>query len=134
MKIFSAIFRELNTPDNQNRDWYGWVTNQCGHAFLGVIVGLYASTHPIFAAIAFGGVKESADILRVPTKETAVDSLWDVVFWGLGAWVVSAQGEMLNVAVILMAFALLCGAIPRVRAAIRYVKKATLTGEASDAK
>lgn len=31
------MWRELNTPDNFARDWYGELTNQCGHTLLGVL-------------------------------------------------------------------------------------------------
>lgn len=34
------MWHDLNTPDDFRDDWYGELTNQCGHTLLGVVVAL----------------------------------------------------------------------------------------------
>lgn len=34
------IWRDLNTPDAFRRDWYGELTNQCGHTLLGALAAV----------------------------------------------------------------------------------------------
>lgn len=118
MKLFLDIIKSLDTPDDQGRDWYAWACNQCSHAFLGVIVALYFQGAPLQVAAIIALLKETIDITRVPTLRTVRDSVVDVTFWVLGAWVASV-GDYLTVAVILTAFALICGIIPRARKAVR---------------
>lgn len=115
MNILSTIVIGLAAPDNQGRDWYGWAANQMAHAMLGVIVALYFPNAPLEMALIIGALKECADLLRVPTMAAAKDSLSDVSFWVLGAWVACASD--LTLAVWFLAFALICGVIPRARKA-----------------
>jgi hypothetical protein len=51
------------------------------------------------------------DIVKRPMN--AVDSITDIVFWSLGAWLVYAK-DMALVTILIM-FALVCGVIPRLR-------------------
>lgn len=118
MNLLNGILTELDTPDDQGRDWYGWASNQCAHAFLGAVVGVLFVSHSVLVAGAIATLKELTDIIRVPSARTLRDSVQDIAFWLLGAWVVSA-GENLPVAIILTAFALICGVIPRARKAAR---------------
>lgn len=111
--MLKTIIASLATPDAQGNDWYGWAANQMAHALLGVVVALYFPSAPVVMALILGSLKECLDLLRSPDKATLVDSAQDAVFWGLGAWLVTA-GDI-NLAVILLAFALLCGVIPRLR-------------------
>ena len=37
-RVLRAILAELARPDDQGRDWYGWLTAQAGHALLGVVL------------------------------------------------------------------------------------------------
>lgn len=119
MTIFGAVIKGLETPDDQGRDWYGWASNQMSHAMLGVIVALYFPTAPLEMALIIGALKECADIIRVPSIATAKDSLWDAAFWVLGAWVAFAPD--LTLAVLFLAFALVCGVVPRARKAAQDV-------------
>ena len=117
MTILGNILTGLRTPDDQGRDWYGWASNQMAHAFLGSLAA-YAAYPGDAVLVAFicGALKETLDLMRNPIDRAAlIDSVVDVAFWCFGAWIASTQGDM--VAVILMGFALLCGVIPRVRAA-----------------
>lgn len=117
MNLFSRIIDALDTPDDQGNDWYGWSSNQLSHAFLGVVIALYFPKAPLEMALIIGSIKECIDLIRVPTFATAKDSLWDAAFWVLGAWVASASD--LTLAVWFLAFALICGVIPRARKAVQ---------------
>lgn len=119
MNLLRNIITELDTPDDQGRDWYGWSANQLAHAMLGVIVALYCPTAPLWAAATIALFKEAFDFARVPTIRTLKDSLCDVSFWVLGAWVATASD--LTLAVWFLSFALICGVIPRARKAARDV-------------
>lgn len=119
MNLIRTILDQLETPDDQGRDWYGWASNQMSHAMLGVIVALYFQESPLEMALIIGAFKECTDLLRLPTMVTAKDSLWDAAFWVLGAWVASASD--LTLAVWFLSFALICGVIPRVRKAVQDV-------------
>ena len=120
MSMIRRIISELRTPDDQGRDWYGWCSNQMAHAFLGTLVA-YAATAPlngVAMALICGALKETLDLMQRPlallSRASLVDSLADVSFWCFGAWIAVTQGD--PVAVIMMAFALVCGVIPRLRA------------------
>lgn len=119
MTILGNILTGLKTPDDQGRDWYGWASNQISHAFLGTLAA-YAAYPGDSVLVAFicGALKEATDLVRNPVDRAAVlDSITDVAFWCFGAWIAATQGDI--VAVIIMAFALLCGVIPRVRSVVR---------------
>lgn len=115
MSVFKAVFAELRTPDDQGRDWYGWASNQMSHALLGITVALYFPLAPMVMAFIIGGLKECFDLLRNPSRLGLTDSTQDVAFWVMGAWLITATDH--NLAVIAIAFALLCGTIPRIRKA-----------------
>jgi len=113
MTVFGSVIKGLETPDDQGRDWYGWTANQMAHAMLGVIIALYFPNAPLQMAMIAALLKEGADIMRVPMAATVKDSLLDATFWLLGAWV--ACTSHLTLVVWFLAFALICGVIPRVR-------------------
>ena len=108
MSILSRVIGELGKPDDQGDDWYGWASNQMSHAFIGLVLAVHFG---LLASVAVACVKEIADIIRKP--KNAVDSAVDVAFWALGAWFAFADDKVL--ATIFIAFALMCGIIPRVR-------------------
>lgn len=115
MSMVSRIIAELRTPDAQWGDWYLWCCNQGSHAFLGTLVAYAAYPgDEVLTALICGALKEFIDLARNPIDRAAlIDSAADVAFWGLGAWIAATQGDM--VAVALMAFALICGVVPRLR-------------------
>lgn len=114
MSIFGSILAELKTPDAQGNDWYGWASNQLSHAFFGGVVAVFMPLVAVPLAMLLALVKEFVDFIKIPTKDTLNDSLVDIAFWGLGAWLFSTQDYKV-VALILLSFALLCGVIPRLR-------------------
>jgi len=128
MSLISTILDQLETPDDQGRDWYGWSSNQLSHAALGL---LYAGAvqlwmHSVLAgvavAMAIALVKEGVDIHRVPTWHTAQDSLQDVLFQAIGAALASAlylhSGGIFILAAFFIIAALIIGIAPRVKKAL----------------
>lgn len=110
MKVFSQIIKTLSIPDDQRYKWYEWSTNQGFHALLGVIVALYFPSAALQMAAIIALLKELGDLMR---GGKLVDSLVDTTFWVLGAWLITASNH--NIPVILLAFALVCGVVPRIR-------------------
>ena len=125
MRLISIILSSLKTPDDQKRDWYGWVTNQMGHFTLGVIITAVAvqllPVHfAILPALVFAGIKESIDIFRYSSFK---DSLIDWLFQGLGG-IFSVvffikNFDILNLTIGSFLVFLAFGIIPRVRRAFR---------------
>jgi hypothetical protein len=111
VSALSRALKELARPDNQGNDWYAWASNQMSHALLGVIVALYYPS--VVLAVIIGSLKECVDLLKAPKKATLFDSVQDVAFWAMGAWLIIASDK--NVAVIFLLFGLVCGVIPRIR-------------------
>ncbi|MCM0018910.1 MAG: hypothetical protein NBV67_02855 [Tagaea sp.] len=90
MSIVSKALAELERPDDQGRDWYGWTTNQLGHAFG------YMAIAMVFGPLIAGGgaiIKEATDGLRADTAAGWRDSAADLFFSGCGvALFVAADG------------------------------------------
>ena len=108
MSLLSRMLEELKKPDDQGDDWYAWCTNQLSHSFLGVVCALHFG---LLVAIALACLKEIGDLLKHPMN--VADSMTDVAFWTLGAWLIVAEDKI--VVSILIIFALICGVIPRLR-------------------
>jgi hypothetical protein len=92
IRVIRAILAELARPDDQGRDWYGWLTAQAGHALLGVVAAgawIMAGGDVLAAWISVGLVyalaKEVPDYLSAPSWRTARDSLRDALFVSGGA-------------------------------------------------
>lgn len=115
MNILAVIATELRVPDDQGRDWYGWASNQLAHAFLGVCLAVIFPWMGVTMAAIVGTLKELGDIIRAPQWRTVVDSLQDVLFWVLGAWVVVGPDHGLPIMLTFMA--IIMGVIPRARRA-----------------
>lgn len=106
--MIKLIIAELGRPDDQGRDWYGWASNQLSHAFIGLVLAIHFG---FVASVATACLKELIDLIKKPAS--IMDSVTDVVFWSLGAWMIYASDKVL--VTILILFALTCGVIPRVR-------------------
>lgn len=117
MKILQSIAKELRTPDDQGKDWYGWASNQLSHALFGVIIALHLPGGAIEVALIVALLKECFDLMQNFSRRGAIDSLVDTAFWVIGAWLIVAEDKML--ATIILAFALVCGVVPRVRKATK---------------
>ncbi|UXQ89163.1 hypothetical protein [Synechococcus phage MinM1] len=92
MRVLRAILAELARPDDQGRDWYGWLTAQAGHALLGVVLagawvtaGGDALTAWLVVGIAYALAKELPDYAIAPGWRTARDCLRDALFVSGGA-------------------------------------------------
>lgn len=117
MSILSTILKSLGTPDAQERDWYGWATNQCSHALFGVFTALLFPLAALQMTLIFAVAKESLDIVRDMTTEKLKDSLVDISFWLIGAIVIVFPDPV--VGIILMVFGLIIGIVPRIRKLLR---------------
>jgi uncharacterized membrane protein HdeD (DUF308 family) len=125
MRIITLILQELNKPDDQKRDWYGWATNQTGHFTIGVIITAIALQllpihFAILPALVFAGIKEIIDMLR---NSSFKDSLIDWIFQGVGAIFSIVffikNMDLLNLTIGSFLVFLVFGVIPRVRRAFR---------------
>ena len=90
--VIRAILAELARPDDQGRDWYGWLTAQSGHALLGVALAgawMQAGGDPLTAWIVVGLVyavaKELPDYAVAQSWRAARDCLRDALFVAGGA-------------------------------------------------
>jgi MFS superfamily sulfate permease-like transporter len=121
MKIVTYLLKELERPDDQGRDWYGWATNQMSHILLGLSISAVALplTTPLLSlmwALGAAAIKEVSDLLRGGNLK---DSVQDLHFQLLGAFLAVfiftnfCQGIWIVVAT--SALFLLCGVIPRVK-------------------
>lgn len=97
IRVIRAMLRELARPDDQGRDWYGWLTAQAGHALLGVVlVGTWvaAGGAPLTAwtvvGVAYALVKELPDYATAPSWRTVRDCLRDALFVAGGAGLAAA--------------------------------------------
>lgn len=106
MKRITQVFKDLMTPDDQALDWYGWVTNQMSHAFLGALIATFTGAYWLIVTIAFAVTKEGFDLYKAFSGPALLDSLNDILFWVMGAGTVS--GGQLKFWFVLGLFVLLC--------------------------
>lgn len=111
--MIKKIMAELKLLDDQGRDWYGWATNQLSHAFLGVAVAVHFPQGGIEVALIIALLKECSDLMRDFSRCTLFDSAQDVLFWALGACLITLN-DKISVSVLIL-FALICGIVPRIR-------------------
>lgn len=87
MGWIKTMLAEFGRADSQRMDWYGWVTNQCGHVLIGLTwtwVVMIAGAAPILAAsavLALYALKEWRDVRR---GGGLGDSLTDLAFVASG--------------------------------------------------
>jgi len=127
--VFWRVLGALAIPDDQGRDWYGWATNQCGHALVGVVLAgavwflaqdpLLAIVVPFYAAV----LKEAADYLRPPQSWAALrDGLRDAGFALAGALIALALATDAPVLFLVVtggaAAVLVAGVVSRARRAL----------------
>jgi hypothetical protein len=112
MSVLSKIIAELGRTDAQPRDWYGWTTNQMGHAFS--FMALAALFAPWIAA-AFALAKEIADGIKTDNRQGWRDCATDLFFSLSGVALVAFPAAQIPV-LIAVAAALLVGIVKRVRA------------------
>ena len=124
MKIITTLLKELERPDDQGRDWYGWATNQMSHTLLGLGVAAVVLPWgtPVLALMAALGVavfKEIADLIRGGVVK---DSVQDLHFQLLGAFLAVFLylnfPEGIHSLLGSIVLCLLGGVIPRVRKTI----------------
>ena len=91
MKRITQVFKDLMTPDAQDSSWYGWVTNQLSHAFLGAVVALFAGAYWFVAVLTLAITKEGFDLYKGFSSHALLDSLNDILFWVMGAGAVASD-------------------------------------------
>lgn len=114
MKKVTKVFKDLMTPDDQAQSWYGWVTNQMSHAFLGALIASILGLWGILVALLLAIVKELSDFAKAAKL---LDSLMDIAFWVLGSATVafSEHKAMLMLTLLVIAFLLYLGIRPRIK-------------------
>lgn len=124
MSLIQNILKELERPDDQGRDWYGWATNQMSHGLLGVAcVGVVTAwLSPLIAfgiVLALAAIKEGYDLAKGGRFK---DSAQDFAFQSLGgvlALALMTQDQVAAwAAVSVFSLGLLGGVIPRARRAL----------------
>lgn len=124
MTWLAEILKELERPDDQGRDWYGWATNQMSHGLLGVagVAVIMAAVVPFVAlgiVLALAATKEGYDLAKGGRFK---DSVQDFAFQSLGgvlALALMTQDQVAAwAAVSVFSLGLLGGVIPRARRAL----------------
>ena len=124
MTWLTAILKELERPDDQGRDWYGWATNQMSHGLLGVagvavIMGVVLPFVALGIVLALAATKEGYDLAKGGRFK---DSAQDFAFQSLGgvlALALMTQDQVAAWAAVgVFTLGLLGGVIPRARRAL----------------
>ena len=124
MTWLTAILKELERPDDQGRDWYGWATNQMSHGLLGVagvavIMGVVLPFVALGIVLALAATKEGYDLAKGGRFK---DSVQDFAFQSLGgvlALALMTQDQIAAWATVgIFTLGLLGGVIPRARRAL----------------
>ena len=124
MSLLDIFLKELERPDDQGRDWYGWATNQMSHGLLGVagVAVIMAAVVPFVAlgiVLALAATKEGYDLAKGGRFK---DSVQDFAFQSLGgvlALALMTQDQVAAwAAVSVFSLGLLGGVIPRARRAL----------------
>ncbi|MFY8095427.1 MAG: hypothetical protein ACOVN0_18265 [Niveispirillum sp.] len=96
MGWIKTMLAEFGQADSQRMDWYGWVTNQCGHLLIGLVLTWLGIMAGLSLASAAGWVlaayvaKEWRDIRA---GGGIGDSLTDVGFVGCGILMALVQWQ-----------------------------------------
>lgn len=113
MSVLSKILAELSRADDQGRDWYGWTTNQLGHAFSFMALAIWFAPW-IAAALALA--KELADGIKTDNRQGWRDCATDL-FFSISGIALVVLGDRGDIAVLIaVAAALTAGIVKRVRA------------------
>jgi len=114
VNVWAILTISLGTPDDQGKDWYGWITNQLGHAMLGLIFGgaiLLAGggwVGAIVGNLVLAAIKEIYDLSKKNTDKWAAirDSIQDLFFWIIGSLLAVAvfYGSIATFAVVFASF------------------------------
>jgi hypothetical protein len=113
MSVLSKIVAELLRADSQPRDWYGWTTNQMGHAFSFMALAMLFAPW-IAAALALA--KETADGVKTDNRQGWRDCATDLFFALSGVALVAFPAWQIPV-LVAVAAALAAGIVKRLRGA-----------------
>lgn len=120
MKWWGVVLLELARPDDQGRDWYGWVTNQMSHVTLGMLVTVFAILHlkfnPLTPIFILATGKEIYDLNNGGTFK---DSFNDWVFMIVGGVLADALFDddisSINISFFVIVVGLIAGLLPRIK-------------------
>lgn len=92
MSIWTKIRDTLKTPDDQQDDWYGWVTNQLSHILIGLIITsifcfIISPLVGFYFVLIYIVIKEILDLLMKFNLEYIRDSINDIIFQVSGSWI-----------------------------------------------
>lgn len=118
--VIRTILAELERADDQGRDWYGWATNQLGHAFgymaiATVVAALWAPDAGTLVAIGLAVAKELFDGFRTDNRQGWKDCAVDLFFSATGAALVAFGTAWDLIALAAMAAALVAGIVKRIQ-------------------
>lgn len=113
MSVLSKIWAELSRADDQGWDWYGWTTNQMGHAFSFMALAIWFA--PWIAAV-LALAKELTDGIKTDNRQGWRDCAVDL-FFSLSGVALAVLGDSGDIGVLIaVALALTVGIVRRVRA------------------
>lgn len=121
--LIRTILTELERADDQGRDWYGWATNQLGHAFgymaiATVVAAIWMPLAGVLVAIGLAVAKELYDGLRTDNRQGWRDCAADLFFSAAGAALVAFGTAWDLIALGGIAAALAAGIFKRIREAV----------------
>jgi hypothetical protein len=112
MSVLSQIVAELSRADSQPRDWYGWTTNQMGHAFSFMALAMLFAP---WASAALAVAKEIADGIKTDNRQGWRDCATDLFFALSGVALVAVPAAQIPM-LVAVAVVLIVGIVKRVRA------------------
>ena len=80
LAVVRKIYRDLATPSDFKKDWYGWLTNQCAHFLFGVALTAVISFAFFFYLGAFAHKGVLFGLVAVIVLATQYRSFW-LKFW-----------------------------------------------------
>lgn len=113
MSVLSKVWVELSRADDQRQDWYGWTTNQMGHAFSFMALAMWFA--PWIAAL-LAVAKELVDGIKTDNRQGWRDCVTDLFFSLSGVALVFFGPRYETGILIAVAVALTVGIVRRVRA------------------
>lgn len=120
MSWFDQVIMELARPDDQGLDWYGWVTNQLSHCFVGLFLTavsfLYLQWPPLLLILLVATGKEGYDLYNGGDLK---DSINDWLFMIIGGFLCNGlytkETETIALALGASLAGIIMGIIPRIK-------------------
>lgn len=91
MKWTTRVFKDIMTPDDQSKSWYGWASNQLSHAFFGAFIASFAGAYWLLFTLVIASIKEGFDLYKSFNRKTLIDSFADILFWIAGGGIIAGE-------------------------------------------